>query len=127
MQQRWTKRGLRAALLGVVLAAASGCLVIEHSDPMADVTLLWDFEGWDCIDAGVSRTAVEIYDRWGLLAEQTVWCDDAGVTFRDFDPGYYDYRLFGLSRGGRVLYEAVGGFDVYRGDNVFTIRLRDIR
>lgn len=118
-------RWMRSALLGVVVALGAGCIVVEEHP--TDLTLLWDYEGWDCIDAGVSHTAVEIFDEWGLVVQQTVACDASGVTFRDFAPGHHDFRLFGLSPSGRVLYEAAGGFDVFSGDNVFNIRLRFAR
>ncbi|MFN7132169.1 MAG: hypothetical protein ACK4N5_08805 [Myxococcales bacterium] len=121
-------RGIsRMVLLAAVVVAAQGCLVIEHGDARADLTLLWDYEGLDCVRAGVNRTAVEIFDFRGQVVQQVVPCDAAGVTFRDFPTGYHDFRLFGLSPSGRVIYEAEGGMDVFGGDNVFNIRLRFAR
>lgn len=106
------------ALLALLLG--SGCVIVESQ---ADISFFWDYEGYDCIDAGVSQTLVQIWDGPYLEEEVYVPCDATGVTLEAFAPGDYTYYLAGLSPSGRTLYEASGAIHAHSGNNEYDVRL----
>ena len=118
-----TRRLVKLLPIAVALAVSSaGCVVVEH-DPDADLTFFWDFEGYDCLGAGVNQTLVQIWDGSYLEAEQYVPCDATGVTLEAFVPGDYSYYLAGISPSGATVYEASGSIHADSGSNVYDVRL----
>lgn len=118
---RLTRRGLEAAVLASALALVQGCVVVEEPD--ASLTFFWNYEGYDCVAAGVSFTVVEVWEERVLHDRLTVLCRTWGLTLQGFSPGWYTYHLDGYSGGGRLLYGAAGTIRAGPGDNVYDVTL----
>jgi hypothetical protein len=109
------------ALAGLAMIALSGCVVHDRS---ADITFQWDFAGLDCISAGVNRTTVDVWNGNVLEASSTVACDASGVTLTNFEPGWYNFDLQGISPSGAVLYGSSGSVNLSSGNNVVNVSMQ---
>jgi hypothetical protein len=109
-----------APLVLLALLAGNGCVVSESD---ADLSFYWNYEGQDCLDAGVSRTLVQVWDGDYLEHEEYVPCDASGVTLYDFATGDYQYYVAGLSPNGTVLYDDGGVIHADGGNNVYNLTL----
>lgn len=91
-----TKKALTWGGLIFGLTMVPGCLVVDDDDdpdPIGTLEVLWTIDGRtdpvDCLDFGVDRLELRIYDRGDLIDEIEPFCEDFGVALDMFD-GVYD-------------------------------------
>ncbi len=83
-----------------------------------NITLLWNFAGMSCAQAGVASVQVELYSYRGLesLSNSGVYpCNFGGtdgVTLQNFNGGEYTFALNGLDAYGHSVYGLEGGLTV---------------
>lgn len=93
----WMTKALTHGGLLLSLGAMPGCLVVDDNDddaaPVGTLEVLWTIDGatdpLDCLDFGVDRLELQIYDGGRLVDEFEPICEDFGVSIDLFD-GIYD-------------------------------------
>ncbi len=90
-----TRKALTWGGLIFGLTMVPGCLVVDDDDPdpIGTLEVRWTIDGFtdpvDCLDFGVDRLELRIYDGRDLIDEVEPFCEDFGVSLDMFD-GIYD-------------------------------------
>jgi hypothetical protein len=89
----------KALVSGGLLACLglSGCIFVDDDDdggdPVGTLTVRWSIDGLrdplDCVDFGVDRMEIRLYERGSLIDEIEPFCEDFTTTIELFD-GIYD-------------------------------------
>lgn len=95
--KNWITKALTHGGLLLCLGAMPGCLVVDDDDddaaPVGTLEVFWTIDGLtdplDCVDFGVDRMELQIYDGGRLVEEFEPLCEDFGVSVDLFD-GIYD-------------------------------------
>jgi hypothetical protein len=94
--KNWTKKALSPAGLLLCLGLMPGCIFVDDDDddaPIGTLEVLWTIDGatdsFDCVDFGVDRLELQIFEGSALVDEFEPFCEDFGMSIEMVD-GIYD-------------------------------------